>query len=400
MTQLSKAIAATSALVLISLSLSGCRQHDFPQYPANYREYVYVSNGQSNTVTVLDVVNLRLDRELAVGVNPLAVLPNPVKNEVYVLNGGQNGGPGSISVINAEHNAVEATIPVGAAPVSLEVSSDGKLAYVANSGSNSVSVVDLKGRRELSRIGVGEAPSGTRISPDRHTLVVTNRQAGSVTLVQLPTADAAGGYPVRAVFSGCPGASSPVVLPDSSKAFVACAEGHQILSIQLARAAQPASQQAPALAAHPDRLESILDVGQGPVELALKPDGGELFVLNSKSGSISEVATGAADVGGAYMIGNHPIHGIVSADNSTLYVSNIDSQYVTLYAIDDGKRAGSVHVGDGPSALTFSAARHLLFVVDTGSNDVAAIRTSNHSLFTLLPAGRGSNAIADKSFQM
>ena len=93
------------ALALLPLSLTtGCRPHDFPQYPANYREYLYVSNGQSNTVTVLDVVNMRLDREVAVGVNPLAVTVNPTRNEVYVLNKGAESGVGSISVSDAEKN--------------------------------------------------------------------------------------------------------------------------------------------------------------------------------------------------------------------------------------------------------------------------------------------------------
>ena len=31
--------------------LPGCRNHDFPEYPANYREFAYVTNGQDNTVS-------------------------------------------------------------------------------------------------------------------------------------------------------------------------------------------------------------------------------------------------------------------------------------------------------------------------------------------------------------
>jgi len=34
---------------LLALALTGCRSHDFPQYPANYREYAYVTNGDSGT---------------------------------------------------------------------------------------------------------------------------------------------------------------------------------------------------------------------------------------------------------------------------------------------------------------------------------------------------------------
>jgi DNA-binding beta-propeller fold protein YncE len=94
------------------------------------------------------------------------------------------------------------------------------------------------------------------------------------------------------------------------------------------------------------------------------------------------------------------VRGLVTRDNSLLYVSDFTSQYVTVYSIDDGKRIGSIHVGDGPSALAFSASGHLLFVVDSRSNDLALVRTSSRSLFTLLPTGRDPNAIAVKAFKV
>jgi YVTN family beta-propeller protein len=388
-------------LSLFAVTLAGCRTHDFPQYPANYREYVYVTNGDSGTVTVLDVVNLRLDREVQVGQNPIAVAASPSLNEVYVVNSGAAGGTGSLSVINAENNSVAATVPLHKQPVSIEIDSAGKLAYIANSGSNSISVVDLKGRREISQVGVGEQPVAARLSPDEKALIVANKRGNSVSIFESASMS------MRAVFSGCPGAGDPVVLPDSSKAFVPCVGGHQIMSIALARASQPASPQtgaAQTLPAQPDRLESLMDVGRSPVDLALKPDGGEVFVINSTSDSISEVITGTDDVQGAYMMGDSPSSGLVSRDNSMLYVANLRSQNVIVYSINDGKRSGWVRVGDGPTAMTLSAAGHLLFVVDTRSNDVALVRTAklvgtaNSALFTLLPAGRGPNAIVDKAF--
>jgi DNA-binding beta-propeller fold protein YncE len=92
---------------------------------------------------------------------------------------------------------------------------------------------------------------------------------------------------------------------------------------------------------------------------------------------------------------------LVSADNSLLYESNFSSQEISLYSIDDGKRiAPSIHVGDGPDALAFSASGHLLFAVDARSGDVAVIRTSTPSLFTLLPTGHQPNAIAVKAFRV
>lgn len=373
-------------LLLLALPLAGCRPHDFPQYPPDYREYMYVTNGGSNTVSVYDVVNVRLDRELTVGHNPVAVTPSLTRNEVYVVNQGGPGELGSVSVINTEANRVIATIPVRRMPVDLALGPRNDFAYVANSGSNNLSVVDLNKGREIGVIPVGQEPVSVRLSPDGESLVVASRRDGQVSIIDPATRT------LRAAFTGCPGANDVAILPDSSKAFVACSAGHQIMSLALAR---PKT--------HPhsvDAVESLLDVGHGPVQLALKPDGGEVFVANSLSDSVSEVITGTDDVLGAYMMGDDPVEGLVSRDNSTLYVGNLHSQEVTVYSIEDGKRVGAIHVGDGPSAMAFSAAGHLLFIVDSRSGDVAVVRTSSSSLFTFLPAGRNPNAIADKAFKV
>lgn len=377
-------LAAVAAA--LALALTGCRPHDFPQYPSDYREYAYVTNGGSDTVTVLDVVNVRVDRELAVGRNPVAVAASPTRNEVYVVNEGAPGANGSVSVIDAERNAVVATIAVGRRPLAIDVDAEGERAYVANSGSNSISVLDLKTRREAAQWKAGEQPVAVRIAPDGKSLVVTNFQSGSVAVI-----DPANGG-VRAVFPDCPGASSPVILPDSSKAFAACSTGRQVMAIALADA-----QNRPY---RPDALEALMDVGRAPVDLALKPDGGEIFAANSLADSVSEIYDSTDEVGDTYMIGADPVRGIVSRDNALLYVANLHSQEVTVYSIDDGRRIGAIHVGDGPAAMAFSAAGHLLFVADSLSGDVAVVRTAARSLFTMLPAGRNPNAIVDKAFKV
>ena len=269
-----EALVRISAITLLARALTGCRPHDFPQYPPGYREYAYVTNGGSGTVSVFDVVNVRLDREIAVGQNPVAVAASPTRNEVYVVNSGAVGAQGSVSVLNAENNAVAGTIAVHRAPVSIEIDPAGELAYVANSVSNTISVLDLNARREIAAIGAGEEPVVVRIAPDGKTLAVANREAGSVSLIDPANRK------VRAVFEGCPGASDIVIVPDSTKVFVACSAGHQIMAIALAHAEAHPAAPAQSIAAQPDRLEALLDVGQAPVHLALKPDGGEVFVSN------------------------------------------------------------------------------------------------------------------------
>lgn len=383
------------SVALLPAILAGCHKSDSPKYPANYREYAYVSNGGSATVTVIDVVNVRLDRDIAVGQNPVALAASPTRNEIYAVNSGPPGGNGSLSIINAENNTVAGAIPLHKQPVSIDVDAKGERAYIANSGSNSVSIVDLKDRRELAQVAAGSGPSGARLSPDGKSLVAADRAGNSVTVLDPRTGGA------RAVFTGCPGAVDPVIAHDSSKAFVACSAGHAVMVIALAR--QDPYQ--------PDQLQTLMDVGRAPVNLALKPDGGEIFVSNSLSDSISEVLTNSNDVLDATLIGQGPVFGLVSPDNLLLYVSNYRSQYVGVYSIEDGRRVGSVRVGDGPSALALSAAGNLLFAVDSRSGDVAVVRTAvfytgassptaTYSMSTMIPAGVDPNAIVDKAFKV
>ena len=387
-------------LVLLPLLMvaGGCRRKRFPHYPSDFREYAWVTDSGGNAVTAFDLVNMTTAATIPVGENPTDIAVNPVRDEVYVA----NTGSGSVSVIDAVTNRVAATIAVHRDPESISVDATGERAYVANAGSNNVSVLDLGKRREIGAVGVGESPGVVRISPDGGTLVVTNREGGSVSVVD------ARAMKVRSVFGGCPQASDAVILPDSSKAFVACTGGHQVMAVGLAR---PASQnwagQNPQ--EHTDRLLAFLDVGPTPVHLALKPDGGEIFVSNYGSNTISEIATGANEVGGAYVVGANPSGGVVSADNSTLWVSNTGDNTVAAYSIDDGARVNNVQVGEGPGPLALSGNGFLLLAVDRAAGDVSVVKTISYtakgqpitgSLFTVLAAGKHPNAIAVKSFNV
>lgn len=382
-----------SVLLAALLSVAGCRSNEFPDYPANYREYAYVTNGGSNTVTILDVVNLRQDRVIPVGIDPTGVAVNSKRNEVYVVNTGGN----SVSVIDAEKKTVVATIPVRSRPYFISINSAGTRAYVANSGSNNVSVIDLGKRRVISTIGVGESPGMAAISPDGRTLVVSNRVSGSISIIDATNPESPR---VRSVWSGCPGATDIAILPDSSKAFIACSGGHQVMVIQLATTLPTRPHRMPSSRTpmRHDALLALLDVGKVPVCLALKPDGGEIYVVNYDGGSISEIDTSTNEVGGAYFVGTHPVRGLIADDDSTLYVSDFDADSLGVFSIDDGQLVGTSRTGSGPDALAFSKAGNLLFAVDARSGDVAVIRTSTHSLLTMLPAGSKPNDIAVKAF--
>ncbi len=390
------AAAAGTFFIFFAVALSGCHRKQFPEYPADYREFAYVSDGASDTVAVLDLVYLRQDRVLQVGRQPTGLAANPVRNEVYAVNSGSD----SVSVIDTEQNRVITTIGLHSRPYFMDVAPDGKRGYVANSGANSVSVIDLVRHRELATAATGEQPGVARIAPDMRSLVVTNRGSGSVSVYAVSDSET---HPLtlRGTYPNCPGATDAVILPDSSKAFIACSGSHHVMAIWLGAAPDSWRGKQDGFLLQ-DHLLALLDVGSTPTHLALKPDGGEIFVTNFGSDSVSEIDTWNNQVGGTYVIGSKPSRAIISRDNSSLWVSNFGADSASLYSIDDGKLMSGLRTGNSPDALAFSADEHLLLVANAGTGDVAVIRTLSKdgpALVTMLPAGRHPNDIAIKAFR-
>ncbi len=384
------------------LALNGCKRNQFPVYPANYHEFAYVSNGENNTVTVLDLVYLRQARVLQVGRQPTGLAVNPLRNEVYAVNTGSD----SVSVIDTLTNRVVATIGVQRTPYFIAVAPDGKRAYVANSGSNTVSVLDLVERRQIGVAATGEGPGMARVSPDNHTLVVSNRISGSLSVYTI-TDSREHPLQLRESFPACAGATDVAVVanspsePDSgAKAFVACSATHQVMAVWLAAAPNSwRGQQDPSL--RQDHLLCLLDVGNTPIHLAVKPDGGEVFSTNFGSDSISEISTWTNEVLGTYPIGSKPSSAVIANDDTSLWVTNFGADSVAMYSIDDGRVEASVHTGVHPDTLAFSADQHLLLIADAGSADVSVIRMeggNGPTLFTMLPSGGHANDIVVTSF--
>jgi len=107
--------------------------------------------------------------------NSLAV----TNNRIYVTNGNND----TVQVIEAATNRIAATIPLGplpglkqrgALPFGLALSPDGRRLYVAEAGINAVAVIDTQAKKLLGHIPAGWYPSKVRVSPDGRTLYVSN----------------------------------------------------------------------------------------------------------------------------------------------------------------------------------------------------------------------------------
>jgi YVTN family beta-propeller protein len=88
----------------------------------------------------------------------------PDGTSAYVTNENSN----SVSVIDTTSNEVVATIAVGGQPRGVATTPDGTLIYVVNSFSNSVSVIDQSLNKVITAVvGVGQTPTNIVIGTVR-----------------------------------------------------------------------------------------------------------------------------------------------------------------------------------------------------------------------------------------
>jgi len=158
----------------------------------------FVTHAAAQPFTIVDTI--------PVGTNPRKAVITPSGDEVYVSNGSSN----TVSVISTATNAVTHTIAVGSQPEALAVSPDGALVYVGNMLGN-VSVINTQ-TKAVTTIDVGGRANDLAITSDGQKIYVTTVYG---PLKKIRTSDNF----VSDVYSAtCP--MYVVFTPDGSRAYV------------------------------------------------------------------------------------------------------------------------------------------------------------------------------------
>ena len=170
-------------------------------------DVAFITNGKSNSVTVVDLNTLKFIGSVNVtGSGPDAILYEPIQKRIYTM----NHKSGNITVIDAVSLKVISTIE---ALVELEVAvTDGKGKLFANSEETSeVAVIDTKFSKMLAywKLGECEGPTGLAIDSEHnrlfsvcadHKMVVLDSNSGKL-VTELPI----GGKPDSAGFDAALG---------------------------------------------------------------------------------------------------------------------------------------------------------------------------------------------------
>ncbi len=147
---------------------------------------LYVANftgmGLAGTVSVLNsTTGQSIVPPIAVGLAPNGVAYNPANGMVYVTNRDSN----NVSVIDTASNRVVATVAVGAMPNGVAVDAGVNRVYVANWGSNDVSVIDGSSNITLGgRISVGSEPAMIAANSATGLVYVVNHGSSSLSVIR------------------------------------------------------------------------------------------------------------------------------------------------------------------------------------------------------------------------
>jgi YVTN family beta-propeller protein len=170
----------------------------------------------SGTVMRVDLETGQVTHTVPVGLHPTALVLDEARKQLYVANGNSD----TISVIDTERMQVARTIalqpfsrPVrGIAPTALQISDDGVTLYAACGGINAVAVIDAGAGKIQGMIPTGWYPNGLALEPRGRYLAITSllgpgsgwRDAptkrfvhanrGSVAVVPIPNASQLASY--------------------------------------------------------------------------------------------------------------------------------------------------------------------------------------------------------------
>jgi YVTN family beta-propeller protein len=275
---------------------------------------IYVTNADSNTLTVIDGATDTVSRVIDVGSDPVSVAVDSATGEIYVACYATD----NIVAIDLANQAMNA-ISLGFSPLSVAVDQATGKVYAVGAGSSSVAVIDettltvstIQSNSILKSLAVDEATNKIYVIAD----------------TEVDALDPASGL-TSILYSG----AAPVAVavnPDTDKIYAVDRGNDSVAAI--------------------NEFGNISAVAAGtdPAAVAVDPATDMIYVADNGSNDVT-VIDGETDIPTSIGVGAHPVSVAVNPATDMIYVADNGSNEVTVIA-------GSAAVLPAPSATTNTA---------------------------------------------
>ncbi len=309
------ALGITALALLMLVSIAGAAP------------FAYITNGDSNSVSVIDTATNKVTATISVGSNPMGAAISPDGTKVYVANAKSN----DISVIDTATNTVKAKVPLGSSPQGIAITPDGKKVYVAISLKNTLAVIDTATNTITSTVKVGKSPAGVAVSSDGKKVYVTNKGDNTLSVIDTAT---------NKVTATVPVGSSPeevAVTSDGTKVYVVNYDSGSLSVIDTAA----------------NKVTGTVKIGRAPSGVAVNPSGKEVYVANKDEyvSTVSVIDTATNAVTATVPVGSDPQGVAVSPDGKKVYVAIHLYNAVSVIDTATDTVSDTVLVGNGPCAF-------------------------------------------------
>ncbi|MDB5210795.1 MAG: hypothetical protein JWQ30_1622 [Sediminibacterium sp.] len=303
-----------------------------------------------------------------------------------------NKDDNTLSFVDLKQLKVIATIPVGVGPHEVSVSPSGKFAAVANYGnragaSHSVSVIDVAKKESVKEIDMGEyiRPHGMEfISEDE--LIVTSEAKKALLRVNIQT-----------------GSVSLVAMTDQLTSHMVAYSHND----QKAYVANINSGTVSVIDVKQNKLLQNIALKPGIEGLAVSPDGKELWVANQKEDITSVINTSTLTTVMEFPAKKLAYRVRFLANGKYAAVSNGTAGSVSIYDVaakkwvkDIDVVSAALAVDPDPGGIAVSLDNKWMFVCTTGLNQVVVINTSDWSIATRINTGKGPDGIYYSKVEM
>lgn len=260
----------------------------------------YVSNSNSTTITVIDTASNTITSTINGFDGPSGMVILPGTNTAYVNNYGgpqglMSGNGHTLSIVNLISEMIVGTVNVDLAPAALAVSSDGAYVYSANyvdgnPGTGTVNVIRTSDNTLTTTITGFSGPFSIELTPDGKYAYVTN--FGSNNFVPVGTTVSAINLATNTVVATINLDIQPSglgITPDGRYAYASNYNTLYAGSMFTNLTAGQGTVNIIDIATN-TVVPPVIAVGQSPADIAISPDGRFAYVTNYTSGAVDVIA--------------------------------------------------------------------------------------------------------------
>lgn len=254
---------------------------------------------------------------------------------------------------------IGATVATGQGPHEVEVSTDGKLAFVSNYGAqtagNSITVVDIPSRKEVKRVDLGEMRRPHGLSFSEGKLYITAEDARKVARLDPASLN------VDWTFDTAQDRTHMVLATRDGSKLYATNMGSNSVSV-IERGANGTWSQ------------KLISVGAGPEGLDLSPDGKVLWTGHSRDGGVSVIDTASGKVLHTFDAKTQRSNRVkFTRDGRLVLLSDVTAGELAVFDAASRTERGRIKLGRAPTGILVPPVGDEVFVAVSGDNHIAVV---------------------------